>query len=89
MLNGSQLNYTTTEKEMLAVFYALEKVQVLSCGRKVLNGVQLNYATMEKEMLAVVYALENFRSYRVGLKIVINTNHLAIQFVLTRADLKP
>ena len=56
---------------------------------KVLNDTQLNYATTEKEMLAIVYALEKFRSYLVGSKVIVYTNHVAIKYLLTKANSKP
>ena len=56
---------------------------------KVLNDTQLNYATTEKEMLAIVYALEKFRSYLMGSKVIVYTDHVAIKYLLTKADAKP
>ena len=56
---------------------------------KVLNDAQLNYATTEKELLAIVYALEKFRSYLIGSKVIIFTDHVAIKYLLTKADFKP
>ena len=56
---------------------------------KVLNDAQINYATIEKEMLAIVYTLEKFRSYLVGSKVIIYTDHVAIKYLLNKADSKP
>ena len=56
---------------------------------KVLNDAQLNYATTEKEILAIVYALEKFRSFLVGSKVIVYTDHAAINYLLTKVDSKP
>ena len=56
---------------------------------KVLNDALINYATTEKETLAIVYAHEKFRSYLVGSKVIIYTNHVAIKYLLNKADSKP
>ena len=60
----------------------------INYASKVLNDEQLNYATTEKEMLAIVCALEKFRSYLVGSRVVIFTDHVAIKYLLTKADSK-
>nr|KYP58899.1 Transposon Ty3-I Gag-Pol polyprotein [Cajanus cajan] len=62
---------------------------VIHYASKVLNENQINCATTEKELLAIVYALEKFRSYLVGSKITVYTNHVAIKYLLTKADSKP
>lgn len=36
MLNGVQLNYATTEKEMLAIVYALENFRLYLVGSKII-----------------------------------------------------
>jgi len=54
-----------------------------------LNDAHVNYATTEKEILAIVYALVKFRSYLVGSKVIIYTDHSAIQYLLNKADSKP
>ena len=56
---------------------------------KVLNEAQINYATIDKELLAVVYALEKFRSYMIGSKVMVFTDHVAIRYLLVKADSKP
>ena len=40
-------------------------------------------------MLAIVYALEKFKSYLVGSKVIIYTDHVAIKYLLNKADSKP
>ena len=56
---------------------------------KVLNETQINYATIEKELQAIMYALEKFRSYLIGSKVVIDTDHVAIKYLLVKLDSKP
>ena len=48
-----------------------------------------NYTTMEKELFAVVYALEKFRPYILGSKIIINTDHLPLKYLLSKKEAKP
>ena len=62
---------------------------VIHYASKVLNEAQINYATIEKEFLAVVYALEKFRSYMIGSKVMVFTDHVAIRYLLVKADSKP
>ena len=45
VLNDEQLNYVTTEKEMLAIVYALEKLKSYLLGSKVV--IFTNYATIK------------------------------------------
>jgi len=56
------------DKKMHAIYYA----------SKTLDEAQVNYATTEKELLTVVYAIDKFRQYLVGAKIIVYTDHLAI-----------
>ena len=41
-----------------------------------------------KELLEVVSAIDKFRSYLVGAKVVINTDHAALKYLLTKKDVK-
>jgi hypothetical protein len=52
MLIGSQLNYATTEKELLAVFYAIDKFRSYLVGAKVIiytNHAILKYLLTKKD----------------------------------------
>ena len=62
---------------------------VIHYASKVLNEAQINYAITEKELLAIVYALEKFRFYLIGSKIMVFTDHVAISYLLVKADSKP
>ena len=51
-LNGAQLNYSTTEKELLAVIFALEKFRSYLLGAKVIifsDHAALRYLLTKKE----------------------------------------
>jgi hypothetical protein len=54
-----------------------------------LIGPQLNYATTEKELLAVVFAIDKFRSYLVGAKVIVYTDHAALNTCSLRKMLNP
>ena len=56
---------------------------------RTLNDAQLNYSTTEKELLAVIFALEKFRQYLVGAKVVVYSDHAALQYLLKNKDAKP
>ena len=49
----------------------------------------MNYMTTENELLAVVYALEKFPPYILGSKIIIDTNHAALKYFLSKKETKP
>jgi hypothetical protein len=67
------------DKKLHAIYYA----------SRTLDAAQLNYATTEKELLAVVFAINKFRPYLVGAKIIIYTDHAAIQYLLSKKNAKP
>jgi len=54
-----------------------------------LTGPQLNYATTKKELMAVVFATDKFRSYLVRAKVIIDSDHAALKYLLTKQDAKP
>ncbi|KAM1485742.1 hypothetical protein ACFX2I_000016 [Malus domestica] len=53
-----------------------------------LNDAQLNYSTTEKELLAVVFALDKFCSYLIGTKVILYTDHVALNYLLTKKEAK-
>jgi hypothetical protein len=65
------------------------RVHAVYYASKTINEAQLNYATMEKELLAMVFAFEKFRSYIVNSKVIIYTDHAAINYLLAKKDAKP
>ena len=60
------------EQKPVAIFFA----------SKTLNGPQLHYSVTEKELLAVIFAQEKFRSYVLGSKIIVYSDHSALNFLL-------
>ena len=54
-----------------------------------MDEAQCRYATTEKELLAIVFAFEKFRSYLVGSKVIVQTDHAALKYLLTKKDAKP
>jgi hypothetical protein len=66
-----------------------KKQYVISYASKTLTKPQLNYATTEKELLAMVFAIEKFTSYLVGAKVVVDTDHAALKYLLMKTDAKP
>ena len=53
-----------------------------------MNDAQLNYATTEKELLAIVFAFDKFRPYLIGNKVIVQTDHSAIKYLMTKKDAK-
>ena len=56
---------------------------------RTLNDAQLNYATTENEPLAIVFAFDKFRPYLIGNKVIMQTDHSAIKYLMTKKDAKP
>ena len=54
-----------------------------------MNDPQLNYATTEKELLVVVFSFDKLRPYLIGNKVIVFTNHSAIEYLMTKKDAKP
>jgi hypothetical protein len=65
------------------------RVHAVYYASKTLNEAQLNYASMEKELLAMVFSFEKFRSYIMNSKVIIYTDHAAINYLLAKKDAKP
>ena len=66
-----------------------EKLTVICYASKTLADAQLSYTTTEKELLAVAFALEKFRPYILGSKIIVYTDHAALQYLLSKKEAKP
>ena len=65
-----------------------KKPTTICYASKMLADAQLNYMTTEKE-LAIVFALENFRPYVLGSKIIVCTDHAAVNYLLSKKESKP
>jgi len=50
---------------------------------------QNNYTVTEQELLAVVYAFEKLRACLLGIKVVVQTDHAAIRYLMAKQDVKP
>ena len=70
---GAVLGYRT-ENIFKAIYYASKKF----------NEAQENYSTTEKEMLAMVFSCEKFRPYILGSHVVRHTDHVAIEYLMTK-----
>jgi hypothetical protein len=63
----------------------IEKLpHVIYYASRTLNDAQLNYSTTENELLAVIFALDKFRSYLLGSKVVIYSDHPALQYLFSK-----
>lgn len=56
---------------------------------KMLTPTQENYTSTEKELLAIVYIFDKFYHYLVISKVMMYTDLAALQYLLTRSDVKP
>ena len=63
--------------------------QVIHYASRTLNDAQLNYATTEKELLVIVFVFDKFRPYLIGNKVIVNTDHSTIKYLMTKNDVKP
>jgi hypothetical protein len=66
-----------------------KKLNVIHYASKTLDSAQRNYATTEKDFLAIVLARDKFRSYIVDSKVIVHTDHVAIQYLMEMKDAKP
>ena len=48
----------------------------------------MNYSTTEKELLAIFFALKKFMSYLLGTKVIVFSDHTAVQYLMTKKDAK-
>ncbi|KAF8114923.1 hypothetical protein N665_0031s0013 [Sinapis alba] len=66
-----------------------KKRHVIYYASMTMDEAQCRYATTEKELLAIVYAFEKFSSYLVGSKVIVQTDHAALRYLLAKKDAKP
>ena len=55
---------------------------------KALNEAQKNYTMTEQELLAVVFAFKKFRSYLLGTRVIVHTDHSALNYFMAKKDAK-
>ena len=48
----------------------------------------MNYSTTDKECLAVIASVKKFRPYILGKKVIVNTDHAAIRWIINKVDLQ-
>nr|KYP49022.1 Retrovirus-related Pol polyprotein from transposon 17.6 [Cajanus cajan] len=63
--------------------------RVIYYAPKTLDAAQANYTTTEKELLAIVFALDKFISYLLGSHVIVYTDHVALKYLLKKAESKP
>jgi len=59
---------------------------VIYYASRTLKDAQLNYLTTEKELLAVIFALDKFQSYLLGSKVIIYSDHAALNYLFSKKD---
>lgn len=59
---------------------------VIAYGSRALRGAEVNYAPTEGECAAVVHFVKHFRHYLHGRRFKIQTDHLALKWLMTTSD---
>lgn len=60
-----------------------KKPHVIYYASRTLNNAQINYSTTEKELLAVVFTLDKFGSYLIRSHVLVYSDHVALNYLLT------
>ena len=63
--------------------------RVIAYASKTLDRAQRNYTTTEKELFAIVFGLDKFRQYLLHSKVIVFTDHAAVQYLLSKPQTKP
>ncbi|RDX78701.1 Retrovirus-related Pol polyprotein, partial [Mucuna pruriens] len=66
-----------------------KSVHVIAYASQTMDPAQQNYTTTKKELLAIVFALDKLCSYLLGSKIIVFSDHAALQFLLKKPNAKP
>ena len=75
---GSILGQEDQDQQVHLVYYYSRQFQ----------SSELNYSTTDKEYLAVVASVKKFRPYILGKKVLVNTDHAAIRWIINKVDLQ-
>lgn len=62
---------------------------IIRYASELLNLAQCNYTTTKKELYAIVFALEKFIAYLLGVKVVVFSDHSALNYLLHKKKLSP
>ena len=76
----------------LGVVFGQRKNKILHpiyYASKALNEAQKNYTVTEQELLAVVFAFEKFHSYLLGTRVIVQTDHSTLRYLMAKKDAKP
>ena len=63
------------------------KLHYIAVLAKALTVSQRNYPVTKRELLAVIWALQRLREYFYGHKVIVYTDHKALQFLLTQKQI--
>jgi len=66
-----------------------KKPMVIYYTSRTLDEAQQKHTTIQKELLAVVYAMEKFCPYFLCSKVIVYTEHSALEHLLDKKDTKP
>uniref|UniRef100_A0ABD2X4Y4 RNA-directed DNA polymerase n=2 Tax=Trichogramma kaykai TaxID=54128 RepID=A0ABD2X4Y4_9HYME len=57
-------------------------IRIVSLASRTLKGAEKNYFTTELKLLAIVWSLQKFRTFIVGAKVLVQSDHKALSFLL-------
>lgn len=63
------------------------KDQPIAYHSKELTSAERNYSTTERECLAMIFSVQNFRHYLICNPIVFFVDHMAIKYLVNKAEL--
>ncbi|XP_070005254.1 uncharacterized protein [Nicotiana sylvestris] len=55
---------------------------------KMMNEAQVNYTVTKKELLAIVFTMKKFRPYLMVTKVIVQTDHATLRYLMTKKDSK-
>ena len=90
LLNPFALHTDASDHGIRAVLSHLQdgKEQVVAYYSRVLHKAEPRYCVMMKELLGVVEGVHNFQHYLYGIKLIVRTDHGALQWLLNFKNLE-